>query len=203
MPKLVLNIVAILLTACLAAAPLAGCGSNSSSSGSSEARSHPFRIPLPGGEAKIRYENEMKVGPSDLAEPEPKPVFPKGSPPEFLYFVDLLEGVGVIPSKGEAVTVRYVGYDYETHKKFASSWDEGKTFTFTPGKGEVIQGWEGSLLRLEGGDRRELVIPPSETEGPFPKGIPKGHAVIFVVERLPTLPASERQGRDRGPNSFR
>jgi len=181
MRKLVLSIAVFLL-----AALVIGCGSGSSTSGSSEESSQSFQIPIPGGKAKIRYEKEMKIGPSGLSGPEPKPVFPEGSPPDFVSLVDLIEGIGELHYEGDPVTVQYVGYDYGTHKKFASSWDEGKPFSFTLGKGEVVEGWEEGLQELENGDRRELVVPPSETKGPFPQGIPKGHTVIFVVEAVPT-----------------
>jgi len=173
----------------LIAALVVGCGSDSSSD-SSEA----FRIPIPGGKAPVRYEAEMKVGKDGLVAPEPKPTFPKGPAPEFTALVDQIEGIGELHYEGDPVTVQFVGYDYETHKKFASSWDEGKPFKFTLGKGEVIPGWEEGLLEIENGDRRELVVPASETKGAFPKGIPSGHAAIFVVEPVPTKPVSERQG---------
>lgn len=162
-----------------------GCGSDSSSSGDSSEASATFRIPVPGGKAPIRYEKEMKVGKNGLSGSEPKPTFPKGPPPDFVAISDQIEGIGHMHNEGESVTVQFVGYDYETHEKFASSWDEGKPFTFTLGRGEVISGWEEGLVELENGDRRELVVPADETDGPFPTGIPSGHAVIFVVEPLP------------------
>jgi FKBP-type peptidyl-prolyl cis-trans isomerase len=176
-----------------------GCGSDSSSTGGSSEASATFRIPIPGGKAPVRYEAEMKVGKNGLAGPEPEPVFPKGPAPEFVSLVDLIEGIGELHYEGDPVTVQYVGYDYETHKKFASSWDEGKPFKFTLGKGEVIPGWEEGLVELENGDSRELVVPPDETEGAFPKGIPQGHAAIFVVEAVPTKPVEEQKSKPAPP----
>jgi peptidylprolyl isomerase len=167
---------------------VAGCGSDSTSTGGSSEAIAPFRIPIPGGEAPIRYESKMKVGSNGLSGGEPKPSFPQGPAPDFLALADLIEGIGSLSFEGDRLTVQYVGYDYETHEKFASSWDEGKAFTLTLGKGEAIDGWEEGLVELEGGDSRELVVPPSETSGPFPTGIPEGHAAIFVVEQVPTNP---------------
>src|SRR5215211_2176850 len=181
--------IAVFLMAVLAV----GCGSDSSSTDGSSDASSTFRIPIPGGTAEVRNESEMKVGKNGLAGPEPKPVFPEGPAPEFAALTDLIEGIGEIHYEGDPVTVQYVGYDYESHQKFASSWDEGKPFTFTPGKGEVITGWEETMVELENGDRREVVVPPSETEGPFPKGIPEGHAAIFVVEPVPTNATKEKK----------
>jgi len=171
-----------------------GCGSDSSSSGGSSEASSSFRIPIPGGKAPIRYEAEMKVGKDGLSGSEPRPAFPQGPPPDFTALADQIEGIGELHYEGDPVTVQFVGYDYETHKKFASSWEEGKPFKFTLGKGEVIPGWEEGLLEIENGDRRELVVPASETKGAFPKGIPSGHAAIFVVEPVPTKPVSEQKG---------
>jgi peptidylprolyl isomerase len=190
MQKALLSIIMFLMVALAV-----GCGSDSSSSGNASEASSRFLIPLPGGEAPIRYEAEMKVGPNGLAGPEPKPSWPKGPEPEFLALVDLKEGIGELHYEEKPVTVQYVGYDYQTHEKFASSWDEGKPFTFTLGKGEVIDGWEEGLVALENGDRRELVVPPSEAKGPFPKGAPQNHAAIFVVEAVPTKPLEEQVKR--------
>src|SRR6476620_10116902 len=109
MRRSVLSIGTILVIA------VSGCGggsSDSSSTSSSQASSHPLRIPIPGGRAPIRHEGEMKVDASGLAGPEPKPVFPKGPPPEFVVVANLVEGIGEIHEGGEPVTVQYVGYDY-------------------------------------------------------------------------------------------
>src|SRR3954470_12358219 len=98
MRKLVLSIGAI-----LALFLIGGCGSDSSSTGdsSSEATTlEPFRIPIPGGKAPIRYEKELKLNPSALAGPEPKPVIPKASPPDFLALSDLIRGIGELAAPG-------------------------------------------------------------------------------------------------------
>ncbi|HET7455553.1 MAG TPA: FKBP-type peptidyl-prolyl cis-trans isomerase [Solirubrobacterales bacterium] len=120
-----------------------------------------------------------------MAGSEPKPVIPQSPPPEFLAATDLIEGIGVLATDGSPVVVQYVAYDYEGNK-LASSWDEGKPVTFTVGKGEVIEGWEEGIPSMEVGDRRELVVPADETKGPFPKGLPQGEPLIFVIETLPS-----------------
>lgn len=182
MRGLLLSIMALIVLA------VAGCGSSSSSSTES---SQPFSIPTPGGKkARIRYEEKMSLSPSGLSGSEPKPIFPKGPPPKFLALTDQINGVGNVYLRGEELTVQYVGYEYDTHRKFASSWEEGKPFTFTLGKGEVIPGWEEGLEGIEGGDRRELVVPPDLTEGSAPRGIPAGKALIFVVEPVPKKSSS-------------
>jgi FKBP-type peptidyl-prolyl cis-trans isomerase len=166
---------------------LSGCGGDSSSPGGSTSSTtdlKPFRIPH--GNPKIRYEEKMRPDASGLVGEEPKPIIPNGPPPEFLALADTIEGIGHLATQGRKITIQYVGYDYETGKKFVSSWDQGKPFTFTVGKGEVIPGWEEGLEGIEGCYRRELVIPPDSTEGSYPPGIPKGKTVIFVVDAIPS-----------------
>ncbi len=172
---------------------IAGCGGGSGGGSSTASSSEPFKIPLPGGKAPIRYEEKQHLDSSGLSGSEPKPVIPTTPPPEFLALNDLIEGIGHIYVPGEKMTVQYVGYDYETGKKFASSWEQGKPFTFTLGKGEVIEGWEEGLSGIEGGDRREMVVPPDETKGKLPSGIPQGKTVIFVVEPTPSYAALKKK----------
>jgi FKBP-type peptidyl-prolyl cis-trans isomerase len=176
----------VLLTILAFAVLLSGCGGGSSSSTDTAASLKPFRIPH--GNPPIRYEEKMQPDASGLVGEEPKPIIPNSPPPEFISVADTIEGIGNTTYPGEKVTIQYVGYDYETGKKFVSSWDQGKPYTFTLGKGEVINGWEEGLDGLEGGDRRELVLPADQTKGPYPPGIPEGKAVVFVIEPVPSAP---------------
>ncbi|HEX5594276.1 MAG TPA: FKBP-type peptidyl-prolyl cis-trans isomerase [Solirubrobacterales bacterium] len=175
MQRLILSIGALLVLALAV-----GCGGESSS----DSTAQQFRIPVPPGHT-IRREDEMKVAQSGLSGPEPKPIIPQGDPPRYLAIADLLDGIGHIYEEGDEIAVQYVAYDYETGKKFASSWDEGKPLAFTLGQGETIDGWEEGLIGAEGGDRREMVVPPDETGGPFPQPMPDGATVVFVVDPLP------------------
>lgn len=192
----------VLLIICVVIAVVAaGCGGGSGgdSSTSSTASDQTFRIPIPGGEAPVRYEKKMHLDASGLSGSEPKIAMPKGSPPHSLVLADLIEGIGNVAAPGEKLTVQYVGYDFETGKKFASSWKEGKPFTFTLGKGEVIEGWEEGLVGMEGGDRRELVIPADMAKGKLPPGIPQGKTVVFVVEPTPVAAEEARKKQAEAP----
>jgi peptidylprolyl isomerase len=192
----------VLLTILAFAVLLSGCGGGSSSTSTDEstttvAKPKPFRIPH--GNPPIRYEEKMHPNAAGLVGKEPKAIIPNGPPPEYLALADTIEGIGRLVNKGEEVTIQYVGYDYETGKKFVSSWDQGKPFAFTLGEGKVIPGWEEGLEQIEGGDRRELVIPPDLTEGAYPPGIPKGKTVVFVVEAIPSHPL--KGGKSSAPQS--
>ncbi len=167
------------------AAILALCSVGCGDSGSTETTKSYARFRIPVGVPPIRYEKELKFKPDGLAGTEFKPVFPNGPPPEYLASQDLLDGIGNIAAEGDTITVQYVGALYGSKRKFASSWDEGHPFTFTLGRGEVIQGWEDGLVGLETADRRELVIPPTLTGGGTRmKGVPSGETLIYVVELL-------------------
>ena len=172
----------VLLTILVFAVLVSGCGGGSSSTDASTDSAATFRIPH--GISPIREEKDLRANASGLVGTEPKPAIPDSPPPDFIAVADLVEGIGEMASPGKEVTVQYVGYDYETGKKFASSWDEGKPYTFKLGAGEVIPGWEEAINGMEVGDRREMVIPPDEAEGPYPPGIPQGKTVVFVVELL-------------------
>lgn len=189
----------VLLTILAFAVLLSGCGGGGDSSSTDASTGlKPFRIPH--GNAPIRYEEKMHPDASGLVGPEPKAIIPDSPPPEYLALADLIEGIGLTATPDRKMTIQYVGYDYETGKKFVSSWEQGKPFAFTVGKGEVIQGWEEGLSGLEGGDRRELVLPPDLTEGSYPPGIPKGKAVVFVVDAIPSSsPKGEKSSAEPKP----
>lgn len=186
MPRFVLSIAGVLLVALAV-----GCGGDSSSTGTDASAIKPFTIPAP--KAKVVYERELKPKASGLVGSEPKPYIPDTPPPEELALQDLQDGIGDVAAAGEQMTVQYVGFDYETGKKFVSTWEQGRPFTFLLGAGEVIPAWEEGLVGMEVGDSRELVVPADQAEGPYPPGIPKGKAVVFVVEMLPESSAAKAE----------
>jgi FKBP-type peptidyl-prolyl cis-trans isomerase len=77
--------------------------------------------------------------------------------------------------KGDNIEVHYKGTLQKDGSKFDSSYDRGKPFKFTIGRGQVIKGWEQGLLHMCIGEARTLTIPPElgygyETNGPIPSG---------------------------------
>jgi FKBP-type peptidyl-prolyl cis-trans isomerase len=102
-----------------------------------------------------------------------------------LKYVDLAEGDGASPKTGQTVTVHYTG-TLENGKKFDSSRDRGKPFSFKIGVGQVIKGWDEGVATMKVGGRRQLTIPPDLGYGARGAGgvIPPNATLIFDVELL-------------------
>ena len=102
-----------------------------------------------------------------------------------LGYVDLVEGTGPQPKRGDSVRVHYTGW-LENGKKFDSSHDRREPLVFAVGRGEVIQGWDEGVGSMKVGGKRKLVIPASLGYGERGAGgvIPPGATLIFEVELL-------------------
>src|SRR3569832_208547 len=75
-----------------------------------------------------------------------------------LQYVDLVEGNGPSPKRGQTVRVHYVG-TLKDGKKFDSSRDRGEPFEFQIGLGQVIKGWDEGVMSMKVGGKRNLIIP--------------------------------------------
>ena len=101
----------------------------------------------------------------------------------------LQEGSGVSPRAGQEVTVHYTGWlnvNGEPGKKFDSSVDRGKSFSFVIGIGHVIAGWDEGVMSMKIGEKRRLYIPSQLGYGSRGAGavIPANANLIFDVELL-------------------
>ena len=94
-------------------------------------------------------------------------------------------GDGAEATSGQKVTVHYVG-TLTDGKKFDSSRDRGKGFSFELGRGQVIKGWDKGVAGMKIGGVRKLTIPPDLAYGDrgFGQVIPPGSTLIFEVELL-------------------
>ena len=96
-----------------------------------------------------------------------------------------------MPQPGQTVKAHYTGWldDFDSIRKFDSSRDRGRPFTFQVGKGQVIRGWDESFSSMKVGERRQIVIPPRLGYGDRGAGgvIPGGATLYFDVELLNIL----------------
>jgi peptidylprolyl isomerase len=103
----------------------------------------------------------------------------------------LKEGTGAVPLLGQTVKAHYTGWldGFDSDKKFDSSRDRGRPFTFAVGKGQVIRGWDEAFSEMKVGERRELILPPRLAYGDRGAGgiIPGGATLYFDVELLGIL----------------
>ncbi len=163
------------------AALLAGCGGSSGESST---------ITVGGENASANKLVEQVVAvttpTSGPLATEPKITPPKGAAPTTLQTKDLVVGTGAEAKTGSSVTVNYVGALYSNGTVFDASWKRKEPFSFTLGKGQVIQGWDKGIVGMKVGGRRELIIPAELAYGKAgsPPKIPPNSPLIFIVDLL-------------------
>jgi peptidylprolyl isomerase len=106
-----------------------------------------------------------------------------------LTIIDVKEGTGPSPKRGQTVEVHYTGWLYENGKKgmkFDSSVDRNEPFDFPLGAGRVIKGWDEGVATMKVGGKRTLIIPPALGYGARGAGgvIPPNATLMFDVELL-------------------
>jgi peptidylprolyl isomerase len=184
-PSTIRSRAGIAAAALCAAAVIAGCGSSGSSSTVTVGNENSADNSLvTAGETKTTAAATTPTSGELSKEPTVTP--PSGPAPTKLETKELIVGTGAEAKAGDSVTVNYVGVLYKDGKKFNASWETGKPFTFTLGKGEVIKGWDQGIVGMKVGGRRELIIPASLAYGAAgrPPTIPKNEALVFVVDLL-------------------
>jgi FKBP-type peptidyl-prolyl cis-trans isomerase FkpA len=107
-----------------------------------------------------------------------------------LQSIVLKPGDGAAITAGQMATVQYTGWLYEASakdnkgKRFDSSLDAGKPFSFPLGAGSVIKGWDQGVVGMKVGESRRLIIPPDLGYGDAGAGgvIPPGATLVFDVD---------------------
>lgn len=94
------------------------------------------------------------------------------------------EGDGAIPQAGQTVKAHYTGWldGFDSIRKFDSSRDRGRPFSFKVGAGQVIRGWDEAFSTMKVGERRQIVLPSRLAYGDRGAGgiIPGGATLYFV-----------------------
>ena len=92
-------------------------------------------------------------------------------------------GRGSRPDIGQHVSVRYSGY-LADGTLFDSSYLRDGAFQFQVGVGQVIKGWDETVLDMRPGERRTVMIPPDLAYGSDGAGgiIPPNSTLRFDIE---------------------
>ena len=105
-----------------------------------------------------------------------------------LKYIDQKVGSGQTAKKGDTVEVHYTGW-LKDGKKFDSSVDRGRPFSFKLGEGRVIKGWDEGVAGMKVGGKRKLIIPYQLAYGERGRpGIPPKADLVFEVELLKVGP---------------
>ncbi len=76
-----------------------------------------------------------------------------------LQYADLMEGAGDSVADGDMVTVEFSIWVADGNRYFTSSYQQGVTFDFRVGSGQVFSGWEEGVTGMQVGGYRQLLIP--------------------------------------------
>ena len=96
----------------------------------------------------------------------------------------LIQGTGATVKKGQSITVNYLGQVYQAKQPFDESYTK-EPATFGIGTGQVIPGWDKTLVGQKVGSRVILAIPPQEgygKQGQPQAGIKGTDTLYFVVD---------------------
>lgn len=118
---------------------------------------------------------------------QPMLAIPDREPPSELVAKTLVQGTGPEVGAGQLLVAQYVGVTWRDGKQFDSSWDRGQPAAFPIGAGQVIPGWDQTLVGVKAGSRVLLVIPPDKgygEQGQPDAGIKGTDTLVFVVDVL-------------------
>lgn len=105
--------------------------------------------------------------------------------PSGLIYVPLRAGSGPFPTVGQTVVVNFTGSLIDG-TVFDSTHEKGNPLTFTVGVGDVIEGWDETLLHMRKGEKRTLIVPfwlGYGVNGRAPR-IPPRSTLVFEIELI-------------------
>lgn len=105
----------------------------------------------------------------------------------------LTSGTGATVAKGDTLIANYVGQTWAPKggkaNVFDSSFARGTPAAFVIGAGQVIPGWDKTLVGKKLGSRLLLTVPPADGYGPSGQskaGITGTDTLVFVVDLIQT-----------------
>lgn len=116
----------------------------------------------------------------------PEITFPTETAPKGLHAVELISGEGHMVQRGDTIKVNYHGQIWGGDV-FDSSYFRGSPIDFAIGVGQVIAGWDQTLVGKNVGSRVLISIPPEKGYGA--RGVPQAgiggdDTLVFVVDIL-------------------
>jgi peptidylprolyl isomerase len=163
------------LTAGLMVTPaLAACGGSSAKSSAS------------GSASSSSASSGVKV--TGAFGQKPTLTIPSGSAPTKLNSEVLSQGNGPAVAAGQTIVVNYLGQTWEPKdgkpNVFDNSFDRKQPVNFLIGKGQVIPGWDKTLVGQKAGSRVLLTIPPADGYGSDSTNALAKNTLLFVVDVL-------------------
>lgn len=107
-------------------------------------------------------------------------------PSKNLLDTTLVKGEGPVVESGQTIAVNYLGQVYDAEAPFDESYSKDPA-SFPIGVGQVVPGWDKSLVGMTVGSRVILSIPPADGYGPKGNksaGIKGTDTLFFVVDIL-------------------
>jgi peptidyl-prolyl cis-trans isomerase A (cyclophilin A) len=100
-----------------------------------------------------------------------------------IFYQILREGSGAQPVAGDTIQTNYELKLLGQDAIIDSSYERGEALSFDVGRGQVIRGWDITLLDMKVGEERLIVIPPELGYGGRQTGpIPANSFLVFRVE---------------------
>ncbi|GGL17294.1 FKBP-type peptidyl-prolyl cis-trans isomerase [Planomonospora parontospora] len=97
----------------------------------------------------------------------------------------VIKGTGPEVKSGQKLMAHYIGKIWGTDKEFDSSWGRGEPATFPIGVGQVVKGWDQTLVGQTVGSRVLVSIPPDlgyGEQGNPQAGIKGTDTLVFLVD---------------------
>jgi peptidylprolyl isomerase len=119
-------------------------------------------------------------------EDGPTASMPPTEPPTELSSQVLVKGTGATVEAGQLLVVQYRGQLWKDGSEFDSSWASDSPTAFPIGTGNVIAGWDRTLVGQTIGSRVLLVVPPADGYGEAgrPPTIAGDDTLVFIVDIL-------------------